>query len=135
MKPTHGAHADRYRVGRHRSSEVTRGLVTVRADLAVKATVEQLNRAFGTFKAEHSKQLDDVKKGQADALLGLMVENINAHITELQAAVDAANTKMAAIEMGGAGASTVKDKEYTAAFSAHMKHGDANASPDKGRCH
>lgn len=113
-------------------AEVTRGLVTVRADLDVKATVEQLNQAFATFKAEHSKQLDDVKKGQADALQALKVENINAHIAELQSAVDAANTKMAAIEMGGAGAGTVKDKEYTAAFSAHMKRGDISASLNKG---
>ncbi len=44
-----------------------------------------------------------------------------------------ANTKLAAVEMGGAGAGRqVKDKEYSAAFSAHMKRGDVQAALNKG---
>lgn len=113
-------------------ANVTRGIVTVRAELDVKASVDALNQAFAAFKTEHTKQLDDVKKGNSDALQALKVDVINAHITELQAAVDTANTKMASMEMGTAGERPVKDKEYNAAFAAHMKRGDVNASLNKG---
>lgn len=113
-------------------AEVTRGIVNVRADLDVKATVEQLNQAFATFKAEHSKQIDDVKRGQSDALQALKVDTINAHIADLQAAVDASAIKMASMEMGGVGSRPVKDKEYSASFAAHMKKGEVQAALNKG---
>ena len=111
---------------------VTRGIVSVRADLDVKAAVDALNNAFATFKTEHTKQLDDIKKGQADSFQALKVDQINSNIADLQAAVDAANTKMAAVEMGGASGRPVKDKEYNAAFQAHMQRGDVQASLNKG---
>jgi HK97 family phage major capsid protein len=110
---------------------VTRGIVSVRADIDVKATVEALNTAFAAFKTEHTKQLDDIKKGQADSFQALKVDQINSNIADLQAAVDAANTKMAAVEMGGVDARPVKDKEYSAAFKAHMQRGDIQASMNK----
>lgn len=111
---------------------VTRGIVSVRADFDVKATVEALNKAFADFKAEHTQHLNDVKKGQADALQALKVDSINAHISELQSAVDAATTKMAAMEMGVTSGRPVKDKEYSDAFQAHMRKGDVQASLNKG---
>jgi HK97 family phage major capsid protein len=113
-------------------AHVTRGIVTVRADVDVKATVEALNQAFATFKTEHTKQLDDIKRGQADSLQALKVDSINAHIADLQAAVDSTTTKMAAMEMGVGGGRQIKDKEYSAAFSAHMKKGEVQASLNKG---
>lgn len=114
-------------------ASVTRGIVSVRADaLDVKATVEALNKAFAEFKTEHTKQLDDLKKGHSDSLQALKVDAINAHITELQTAVDQATTKMAAMEMGAAGTRPVKDKEYSDAFQAHMRRGDLQASLNKG---
>jgi HK97 family phage major capsid protein len=113
-------------------AQVTRGIVTVRADVDVKATVEALNQAFATFKTEHTKQLDDIKRGQADSLQALKVDTINAHIADLQAAVDSTTTKMAAMEMGVGGGRQIKDKEYSAAFSAHMKKGEVQASLNKG---
>ena len=111
---------------------VTRGIVSVRADLDVKATVDALNNAFAAFKTEHTKQLDDVKKGHSDAFQALKVDQINSNIADLQAAVDAANTKMAAAEMGGVSGRPIKDKEYNAAFHAHMQRGDVQASLNKG---
>lgn len=114
------------------TAAVPRGIVAVRADIDVKAAVNDLNKAFADFKAEHTKHLDDVKKGQADALQALKVDAINANISELQAAVDTANTKMAAMEMGGVSSRPVQDKEYSAAFQAHMKRGDVQASMNKG---
>lgn len=113
-------------------AQVTRGIVDVRAEVDVKATVEQLNQAFATFKAEHTKQLDEMKKGQSDALQALKVDNINAHISELQAAIDTANTKMAALEMGATGTRQVQDKEYSDSFMAHMRRGEVSASLNKG---
>jgi HK97 family phage major capsid protein len=114
-------------------SNVPRGIVSgVRAEGDVKALVTQLNQAFATFKAEHTQQMADMKKGNADALQALKVDAINAHISELQSAVDQATTKMAAMEMGAVGTRPVKDKEYSDAFQAHMRRGDVQASLNKG---
>lgn len=116
---------------------VPRGLVSVRAEGAnqpdVKALVESLNKAFADFKAEHTKQLEEIKKGNADALQALKVDNINADITRLQAAVDQANTQMAAFQMGGGSAgSGVADAEYTESFRAHFRKGEVQAALNKG---
>lgn len=116
---------------------VPRGLVSVHADGGsqpdVKALVESLNKAFSEFKAEHTKQLEEIKKGSADALQALKVDNINADITRLQAAVDQANTQMAAFQMGGGSAgSGVADAEYTESFRAHFRRGEVQAALNKG---
>uniref|UniRef100_UPI003BF59D00 phage major capsid protein n=1 Tax=Pseudomonas aeruginosa TaxID=287 RepID=UPI003BF59D00 len=89
---------------------VPRGLVSVHADGGsqpdVKALVESLNKA---------------------------VDNINADITRLQAAVDQANTQMAAFQMGGGSAgSSVADAEYTESFRAHFRKGEVQAALNKG---
>ena len=109
-----------------------RGIVSgVRADGA-NATVTELNKAFATFKEEHTRQLNELKAGINDPLQAAKVEKINSDIANLQAAIDANSTKMASLEMGGTGAGAVKDKEYSAAFQAHMKRGDVQASLNKG---
>lgn len=97
-----------------------------------KEKVEELNKAFEEFKAEHTKQLDEVKKGNADALQALKVDAINADIDRLQDAVDEANTKIAAAQMGGGAADSVKDREYTDAFRAHFRKGEIQAALNKG---
>lgn len=111
-----------------------RGIVSgVRAEGDVKALVAQLNQAFATFKDEHNQQVVALKKGQSDALQALKVDQINEHISDLQAAVDAATTKMAAMEMNGAnGARPLKDREYSESFQAHMRRGDVQAALNKG---
>jgi len=115
-------------------ASVTRGIVNVRADIDIKATVEALNKAFSDFRTEHTKQLEDIKKGNNDALQALKVDAINAQISELQSAVDLANTQLAAAQMGGvAGGRQVKDKEYSESFQAHMRRGDISASLNKGQ--
>lgn len=113
---------------------VPRGIVSVQADASgteVKAMVEAVNKAFADFRAEHSKQLEEVKKGQADALQALKVDRINADIEKLQAAVDDANLKIAAAQMNG-GAAGLKDKEYSDSFSAHFRKGEVQAALNKG---
>ncbi|MCU1052103.1 phage major capsid protein [Stenotrophomonas maltophilia] len=119
------------------NGRIPRGLVSVHADGGsqpdVKALVESLNKAFADFKAEHTKQLEEIKKGSADALQALKVDNINADISRLQAAVDQANTQMAAFQMGGGSAGGgVADAEYTESFRAHFRKGDVQAALNKG---
>lgn len=120
----------------HTNACVPRGLFAVRAEGAspdIKTLVEGLNKAFATFKEEHTKQLEEIKKGQHDALQALKVDNINADIGKLQKAVDDMNVKLAAAQMGGAGgADALKDAEYSAAFKAHFKKGEVQAALNKG---
>lgn len=113
------------------SQPIPRGIVAVRADGDVNALIEGVNKAFHDFKAEHNKQLEDIKKGNADALQALKVDNINADIAKLQAAVDKANEQIAAAAMNG-GVAALKDKEYSQAFYAHMQRGTVEASMNKG---
>lgn len=122
---------------KHQSNaRVPRGLVSVRADAGapadVKALIESLNQAFATFKDEHTKQLDEVKKGTHDALQAFKVEKINADISRLQSAIDEANLKIASAQMGGGGGQALKDAEYSEAFNAHFKKGDVQAALNKG---
>lgn len=120
--------------GAQANQPVPRGIVSVSADAGteVKALIEGVNKAFADFKAEHSKQLEDVKKGQADALQALQVDRINTEVAKLQAAVDDANLKIAAAQMNGGAGAGLKDKEYTEAFNAHFKKGEVMAALNKG---
>jgi len=116
---------------------IPRGLVTVRAEGEntpdVKALVTALNKAFADFKDEHNQQLEEVKKGNADALQALKVDNINAEIGRLQKAVDDANLQIAAAQMGGgAGGNQLKDAEYSDAFRANFRKGEVQAALNKG---
>lgn len=119
-------------------SPFLRGLVFVRAEsnpsqTEVKGLIETLQKSFHDFKAEHTAQLDAAKKGHTEAFQALKVDQINAEIERLQKSVDDANTKIAAAELGGAASGRqVKDREYNAAFTTHMKRGDVNAALNKG---
>lgn len=97
----------------------------------ISELVGQLNTAFEAFKAEHTKQLEEAKKGIHDALQALKVDKINADISRLQAELDDTNIKLAAVEMGGQG-QKVKDREYSDAFRAFFKKGEVQAALNKG---
>lgn len=113
-------------------ASVPRGIVAVRADTEVKALVDGVNRAFEQFKAEHTKQLEAVKAGLPASDITAKVEKIGADLDSFQKALDEHSVKMAAIEMGGAGGTKLRDAEYTDAFKAHVKKGDINAALNKG---
>ena len=98
----------------------------------IKSLIEGVNQAFATFKSENDQAIADLKKGQADALQALKVDRINADISKLQDAVDEANTRIAAAQLQGVAQGGLKDKEYSAAFSTHMKRGEINAALNKG---
>lgn len=97
----------------------------------IKALADELRSAFETFKAEHTKQLDDVKKGSADALQALKVDRINADISRIQTSIDEITTKQAAASLGAG--RPLKDREYSDAFHAHFKKGDVQAALNKGQ--
>lgn len=109
---------------------IQRGLVSVRAEGDVNKIIASLQQSFATFKAEHQQQLEAVKAGLPASNHAEKLTKFETEITELQAAVDDFNVKMAAGQMGAPGA--VRDKEYSDAFQAHMKKGDVQASLNKG---
>lgn len=76
----------------------------------VKALVEGLQTAFAQFKAEHTKQLEEVKAGRSGADQEAKLEKINSALSGLQKEVEDAHTKIAAGQMGGPGAA-LRDKE------------------------
>lgn len=121
-----------------KQKSIPRGVMAVRAEAApsqaeLKQTIEALNKAFADFKTEHQQQLDEVKKGNHDALQALKVERINSDIGSLQKTVDELNMRMASAQMGGATTgNSPKDPEYTSAFQAHMRKGEVQASMNKG---
>jgi HK97 family phage major capsid protein len=99
----------------------------------VKAVIDSLQKTFADFKAEHTEQLAEIKRGNADVVKAEKVDRINAELGKMQAAVDEANAKIAALSLGGVSAGNgPKDREYTDAFRAHFKKGDVSASLNKG---
>lgn len=117
------------------NAKVIRGLVDVRADAGtseIKALVDEVNKAFDTFKAEHTKQIESLKKGQDDAFQALKVDRINADIDRLQKEIDDAHVKIAASQNANTDSGRIKDAEYTNAFNAHFKKGEIQAALNKG---
>ncbi|TPI39395.1 phage major capsid protein [Mesorhizobium sp. B3-1-9] len=112
-----------------------RGIVAVRADASgdVKALIGELSKDWETFKATMAEKDKELAKKFDDVVTTEKLNKINSSVSELQAAVDQANAKLAAIQVGaGSGAREVKDKEYSDAFRAHFRKGDIQASLNKG---
>lgn len=105
----------------------TRGVAAVpRADNTdPKALLGDLKNAFEAFKAEHNKELADLKKGMGDVVQSEKVDKINATIGELQATIDNINSAMAALKVGGAGdGETDPDKKaYATAWDKYFRKG------------
>ncbi|RYF07352.1 MAG: phage major capsid protein [Comamonadaceae bacterium] len=115
---------------------VPRGILAVRADAGtspgeIKALVDGMNKAFADFKAEHTRQLDEIKANRSGADQEAAIQKINSHLDRLQKETEDAHTKLASAQMG-VGEKTVVDKEYSAAFRAHFTKGDVQAALNKG---
>jgi HK97 family phage major capsid protein len=106
----------------------TRGIIAARADAGAMAVVAELQTAFAAFKAAHEESL----KGKADVVLAEKVERISAAVNEKQAEIDMLNVKLAALSDHAKTGGRVVDAEYTAAFSAHIRKGEVQASVNKG---
>ena len=119
----------------HTLRPVPRGIMSVRAEAPsnaeVKALIDGLQQTFATFRAEHTKQLDEIKAGKSGADQEAKLEKINAMLDKLQRESEDAHTKIAASQMGASGPG-LKDKEYSSAFNAHMRKGDVQAAMNKG---
>lgn len=112
-----------------------RGILAVRADASgsPKEMMSALNKAWEDFKAEHSQQLAELKKGQDDVVRADAVQKLNDRVGELQSALDKQATAMTALQIGGPGTDAKqKDPEYSAAFSAHFRKGEVQAALNKG---
>ncbi len=113
----------------------TRGIVAVRADAAspgdIKAMLADLQKDWDAFKATHAEKEKEIDKKFDDVVTTEKLEKINSHVGELQSALDQANSKIEAMNMGGA-EKPVKDKEYSDAFLAHVRKGSVQASLNKG---
>lgn len=100
------------------------------------SAMEELARAFETFKAENDARLADIqKKGAADPLSEDKLDRLNAALDRHKSVLDAMALKAArpALETG----TPAFDDEYGAAFSAYVRHGEEKAlsigsNPDGG---
>lgn len=110
-----------------------RGILSVRADASTPAQIlSQMQRTFEEFKAEHEKELSDLKKGQQDVVRSEKVERINTELTELSKALDDVNQTMAALQVGGAGGGLADPAkaEHASAFNAWFRKGERAIDAD-----
>ncbi|KQU79848.1 capsid protein [Ensifer sp. Root31] len=117
------------------SKPKSRGIVAVRAEGPpgdIKAAIEAVNKAFETFKATHADKEKELLKKFDDVVTTEKLDRVNSAVSDLQAAVDQANVKLAAMSIGAGGENAPRDQEYTAAFRAHFSRGDVQAALNKG---
>jgi len=116
----------------HNSPRNARGVSLVRAEGNPTDILAKLNAAFEAFKAENDTRLKAIEKGREDVVTNEKVERINSAVGDLQAALDQANQRIASLGISDDKGRKVRDAEYSAAFAAHMRKGDVQASLTKG---
>lgn len=123
-------------MSKHMNPANVRGIVAVRADAGggndLKEVLANLQKNWQAFKETQAEKDKEVAAKFDDVVTTEKFDRINSSVSELQAAVDQANAKLAAMSVNGGGAGQVKDKEYTDAFRAHFRKGDVQASLNKG---
>lgn len=115
---------------KHALSSSFRGIAALRADASDSNKIlADLKKAFEDFKSENDNRL----KAKADVVLDEKVERINKSVGDMQAALDAANVKIAAMGLNGVGdKARPRDAEYSTSFLAHFRKGEVQASLNKG---
>lgn len=116
MKPTHLMHLLAMSAGS--------GLIGVRAEADPLSLLPQ---AFEAFKAEHTRQLDEIKAGIADVVTAEKVDRIQATILDLQAVIDQQAKLLAAAKLAGGDFSPLADADYTGKFVAYFRDGVGEA--------
>ena len=117
------------------ASAKVRGILATRADASgdIRALIADLNKDWSEFKASMADKDKELAKRFDDVVTTEKLERINSSVSELQASVDQANSKIAAMSIGAGGdEGKVKDPEYTEAFRAHFRKGDIQAALNKG---
>lgn len=105
-----------------------RGLTAgVKADASnAKAILDAMNKTFEEFKAERTKELDDINKRLGDVVQTEKVDRINAEISDLVKALDDIKKVQAAMVAGG-GAGDAMDpdvKAHASAFEQFFRKGN-----------
>lgn len=120
-------------MGMHSVPAKARGIVAVRADASgdINKVLAELQKDWKSFKDTQAEKDKEVSAKFDDVVTTEKMDRINNSVSDLQAAVDQANAKMAAMEMAG-GPEAERDPEYSASFRAHMRKGDVQASLNKG---
>ena len=117
----------------HTRPALTRGILAVRADAGnPKAAIEEFQRTWDAFKSSHDDEIKALKKGQSDVVKSDEVTRINAALDRMQGIVDEQSNQIAAMKLGGAGATGPVDAEYTAAFQAYFRKDTLQAALTKG---
>lgn len=104
------------------ASALSSGLIAVRAEADPLSLLPQ---AFEAFKAEHTRQLDEIKAGIADVVTAEKVDRIQATILDLQAVIDEQSRQLAAARLAGGGGdfTPFADADYTGKFTAYFRDG------------
>lgn len=104
-----------------------RGLFGVRLDASDATKIlNELKKTVEDFKAEHQKEIADLKKGMGDVVQTEKVDRINAEITKLQGAIDDLNKLVAAAQVGGSDdhkALSADEKAHKHAFASYFRKG------------
>ncbi|PWE48476.1 phage major capsid protein [Thioclava sp. NG1] len=121
-------------MSKHMLPAKARGIVAVRADAGGDVTkiLADLQKDWHEFKATQAQKDKEVNAKFDDVVTTEKMQRIDSSVSELQAAVDQANAKLAAMTANGGGAGGVKDQEYTDAFRAHFRKGEVQANLNKG---
>ena len=104
-----------------------RGILSIRAEGPdIKAAIDGVNRAFEEFKAEHTKEIKEIKAGMADVIQAEKVDRINEEVGKLTAAIDDLNIKMVVGNVPGKEGEpdTPEMKEYKSDFNSWVRTGD-----------
>ncbi|PZX19812.1 HK97 family phage major capsid protein [Palleronia aestuarii] len=111
-----------------------RGIVAVRAEAPgdIKALLGDLQKDWDAFKAAAAEKDKEQAAKFDDVVTTEKFNRINSSVSDLQAAVDQANAKLAAMSINGGSSAGPRDPEYTAAFRSHFRKGDIEASLHKG---
>jgi HK97 family phage major capsid protein len=103
---------------------IVRGIQSVRADASPTQVLADLQKAWHDFKAEHTIQIDELKKGRADPLVEARVTKVDEAVSTLQSQMNELAVKAAAFEMGGNGKQIDKDVQaHSKAFNAWFRKG------------
>lgn len=102
-----------------------RGIVSVRADASSPAAIlNELQKTFEEFKAERTKELDDINNKLGDVVQTEKVDRINAEIDRLGKELDTVNSSLAAVRVGGSGEPVDPAKaEHAQAFNRFFRKG------------
>lgn len=110
-----------------------RGALAIRADASdMKTILATLQKDWNSFKETQADKDKEIAAKFDDVVTTEKFKKIDASVSDLQKAVDDANSKLAAIAMRGASEDRVVDAEYTEAFRAHFRKGEVQANLNKG---